>query len=74
MPFYIEKLNIFKCDSCGFEAAFVLANNRDVRKRGWAISKDYKRCYCPECKDQFTSVGCLGTPQYYRKNYTNKSV
>ena len=74
MPFHIEKTNVFKCDNCGFTATFKLGNNREVRKHGWAISKDYRSCYCPGCKDLFTSVGCMGTPQYYRKSYTNKSV
>ena len=69
MPFYIEKKNIFKCDSCGNEASFKLDNNRDVRKHGWAISKDYKKCYCPNCKHLYTNVGCLGEPQYFRRNF-----
>ena len=63
MPFYIEKTNVFKCDSCGTEAAFVLGSNREVRKYGWAISKDYRKCYCPSCKELYTNVGCLGVPQ-----------
>ena len=66
MPFHIRKINFFKCDSCGKEAEFSLVNNREVRKYGWAISKDYKRCYCPACKDMYTSVGCFGTPQSWR--------
>lgn len=67
MPFYIKKTNVFKCDSCGFMAEFSLLENREVRKHGWAISKDYKKCYCPGCKDMFTSVGCLGTPATWRR-------
>ena len=68
MPFYIKKTNVFKCDSCGFTAEFSLSENREVRKHGWAISKDYKKCYCPGCKDMFTSVGCYGTPARWRQN------
>ena len=66
MPFYVKKTNFFKCDCCGKEAEFTLPNNRAVRKYGWAISKDYKNCYCPDCKDIYTSVGCFGTPQTWR--------
>ena len=69
VPFYIEKTNVFKCDNCGYEARFKLGNNREVRKHGWAISKDYRKCYCPGCKDLFTSVGCQGRPQWYREKY-----
>lgn len=74
MPFYIEKKNIFICDNCGRKAEFTLANNRNVRKYGWAISKDYRSCYCPNCKDLYTSVGCQGLPTYCRKAHTNESI
>ena len=62
MPFYVEhtKTNVFICDHCGIKAEFQLEHNRDVRKHGWAISKDYSKCYCPNCKHIYTSVGCMG--------------
>lgn len=60
MPFYIKTRNVFICDNCGVGAEFILGHNRDVRKHGWAISKDYKKCYCPNCKHLYTSVGRLG--------------
>ena len=66
MPFYIEKRNVFICDNCGIRAEFILGHNREVRKYGWAISKDYQKCYCPSCRDMFTSVGCYGSPQTWR--------
>ena len=60
MPFYIKTSNVFICDNCGAVSEYILGHNRDVRKHGWAISKDYKKCYCPNCKHLYTHVGRLG--------------
>lgn len=38
----------YKCDDCGAEAEFTSYKlARTVGK--WAVSKDYKNCYCPDC-------------------------
>lgn len=67
MPFYIKKINVFECDLCGLKAEFILARNSDVRKEGWAISKDYRKCYCPKCKPMVTSVGAFGGVATWRR-------
>lgn len=67
MGFYIKKVNVFTCDLCGVTAEFILSRNSDVRKEGWAISKDYKKCYCPNCKPKVTSVGAYGGVAYWRR-------
>lgn len=35
------------CDDCGQEARF--SGYQQARRAGWAVSKDYKNCYCPRC-------------------------
>ena len=35
------------CDDCGREDAF--SSYVKARAAGWAVSKDYKACYCPNC-------------------------
>ena len=35
------------CCDCGREDVF--GGYRQARAAGWAISKDYKNCYCPNC-------------------------
>lgn len=37
----------YKCDDCGADDAFT--SYVKARSAGWAISKDYKHCYCPKC-------------------------
>lgn len=37
----------YVCDDCGREDAF--ASYVKARRAGWAVSKDYKNCYCPNC-------------------------
>lgn len=41
-----EKL--YKCDDCGREDKFA-SYNKARKKGGWAVSADYKNCYCPNC-------------------------
>lgn len=39
--------NLYKCDDCGRQTEFT--SYIKARASGWAISKDYKKCYCPSC-------------------------
>lgn len=51
----------YKCDDCGTcgeFSSYVLA-----RAAGWAVSKDYKNCYCPAC-----------APNHRRGNAANKQT
>lgn len=57
MPFYISKVFMFTCDYCGTQSEFILGKIVDVRKNGWAVSKDYRKCYCPKCAPKFRNVG-----------------
>lgn len=41
----IAKLYI--CDDCGRENEFT--SYVKARKAGWAVAKDYSKCYCPTC-------------------------
>ena len=66
MPFYIIHYNTFICDNCKEKADFILGKAVEVRKHGWAISKDYRKCYCPKCAPAFKSKGCCGRTQYKR--------
>ena len=49
MPFFIMKYVSLICDNCGKCESLNLCYPRDARKKGWSISKDYKKCYCPDC-------------------------
>ncbi len=37
----------YTCDDCGARGEF--ASYLKARAANWAISRDYKSCYCPEC-------------------------
>ena len=39
--------NTYVCDDCGRTSAFT--SYKKARAVGWAVSKDYKNCYCPAC-------------------------
>lgn len=41
----IAKLYI--CDDCGREDEFT--SYIKARRAGWAVAKDYGKCYCPSC-------------------------
>ena len=56
MPFYIVKYVQLICDHCGQREKKV-GYAKDARKDGWAISKDYVKCYCPKCAPMFRNVG-----------------
>lgn len=37
----------YYCDDCPATAHF--SSYSKARKAGWAVSRDYKKCYCPNC-------------------------
>lgn len=37
----------YNCDDCPNSAEFT--SYVKARAAGWAVAKDYKNCYCPEC-------------------------
>lgn len=41
------RAKLYKCDDCGCESEF--NSYRQARAANWAVSKDYKHCYCPAC-------------------------
>ncbi len=41
------RAKLYKCDDCGRENEFT--SYVKARSADWAVSKDYKRCYCPRC-------------------------
>lgn len=46
----IKKIAYFylTCDSCRIET-IEAKTHAEARKKGWAISRDRKHCYCVEC-------------------------
>lgn len=56
--FYSKRIFVFFCDDCGKNEEFSsIASFASVRKFGWAISKDYKKCYCPICAPKHRHTG-----------------
>lgn len=37
----------YTCDDCGARGAFT--SYVKARAAGWAVAKDYEKCYCPTC-------------------------
>lgn len=66
MGFYISKHFNFICDSCGRKESRILGKAVEIRKFGWAVAKDYRKCYCPTCRPMFISRGCCGKIQFNR--------
>lgn len=48
----------YVCDDCGTSAEFT--SYIKARGAGWAISRDYKTCYCPECAPPHRLGGANG--------------
>lgn len=48
----------YTCDDCHTTANFT--SYIKARAAGWAISKDYKYCYCPECAPPHRLGGANG--------------
>ncbi len=39
--------NIYICDDCHNQSVF--KSYKKARAASWALCKDYKTCYCPDC-------------------------
>lgn len=48
----------YTCDDCHVTAVF--RSYLKARAADWAISKDYKNCYCPECAPAHRLGGANG--------------
>ena len=60
MPFHRITYTELTCDKCGKQERLIIGNSKQAREYGWAISKDYKKCYCPNC------AKIMKTPKRYR--------
>lgn len=60
MPFYKLSYYEFICDTCGKIEILDVYTAKEARQHGWAISKDYRKCYCPNCADKIRSKGMRG--------------
>ena len=47
------------CDACGGNIK-KFKSKKEARAAGWAISRDCKNCYCPDCAPRHRHVGCNG--------------
>lgn len=56
-----EDGRLYVCDDCRSVEKFnsLLA----AKSAGWGISRDYRRCYCPECAPRHRHTGRFG-PRY----------
>lgn len=52
-----EKIN-YTCDDCGVFAVF--KSYVKARQNGWAVGRDNKACYCPECAPPHRLGGANG--------------
>lgn len=41
------RAKLYICDDCGREEEFTAYVK--ARAAGWAVAKDYSKCYCPSC-------------------------
>lgn len=41
------RAKLYICDDCGREDEFT--SYVKARAAGWAVAKDYSKCYCPTC-------------------------
>ena len=48
----------YTCEEC--KNIIYQQNHTNVRKLGWAVAKDYKKCYCPNCAKKRRNVGRKG--------------
>ncbi|MDE6597974.1 MAG: hypothetical protein K2K60_04995 [Clostridia bacterium] len=53
-----DKIN-YACDDCGETATFS-SKDKARKKGGWAVARDNKYCYCPECAPAHRLGGANG--------------
>lgn len=54
-----ESGRIYVCDDCK-TAVKTFVSMKNAKLAGWAISRDYKRCYCPDCAPRHRHTGKYG--------------
>lgn len=60
--FYVLTGFMFICDDCDVSSRFFSV--KEARRCGWAVSKDYRRCYCSQCAPKHRNVGRKGVKRY----------
>lgn len=53
-----DKIN-YECDDCGETATFS-SRDKARKKGGWAVGRNNKNCYCPECAPAHRLGGANG--------------
>lgn len=51
------RAKLYICDDCGREDEFT--SYIKARNAGWAVAKDYSRCYCPSCAPEHRRGGAI---------------
>ena len=57
----------YTCDDCGKTELF--KSRKLALKSGWAVSRDYQRCYCPKCAPFRRNVGHTGARRKIIQQY-----
>lgn len=52
----------YVCDDCSRKAA-KFKSHRAAKAAGWAVSRDYTKCYCPSCAPEHRHTGRGGAKQ-----------
>lgn len=63
------------CDDCGAVGEF--SSYIEARAADWAISRDYKTCYCPECAPPHRLGGANGkttAPAKWQPEYVQLEI
>lgn len=64
--FFLVKRVFLSCDDCGYSVELNISSVSASRKFGWAISKNYKKCYCPNCAPRRRNVGLSPNKKRYK--------
>jgi uncharacterized Zn-binding protein involved in type VI secretion len=63
----IIRTHIAMCDKCGFSADIggysVITSVEAARAKGWAVARNRRTCYCPDCAASARIAGCGGKHQ-----------
>ena len=59
------KATLYTCDDCKTTGTF--SSYLKARAAGWAISRNYQTCYCPECAPPHRLGGANGKTTKPRK-------
>ena len=58
----INGLRAYCCDDCQKNVG-KFKSHKAAMAGGWAISRDYSKCYCPDCAPNHRHVGRAGAKQ-----------